>query len=93
MAKSIEIMSLVLLLSILMSTLAFVPTRNNRVVSSKVRMAPTPPPPDSPEGPPKRETNPLPVPTVGLGKDQVISELYFFPSLLFFFFHFDLCRD
>lgn len=60
-----------------MSTLAFVPTRNNRVVSSKVRMAPTPPPPDSPEGPPKRETNPLPVPTVGLGKDQmdVVSRL------------------
>lgn len=42
-------------------------------------MAPTQPPapPDSPEGPPKRETNPLPVPTVGLGKDQmdVVSRL------------------
>ena len=72
MTKSIEIVLLALLVSMLMSTLAFVPTRNNRVVSSKVRMAPTQPPPENPpDGPPKRETNPLPVPTVGLGKDQV----------------------
>ena len=75
MVKSIEIVLLVLLLSTLTSTMAFITTRSNRLVSSKIRMAPTQPPapPDSPEGPPKRETNPLPVPTVGLGKDQVSS--------------------
>ena len=72
-SKSIEKLLLVLLLSVLVSTWAFVPGRNNRVVSSKLRMAPTQPatPENPPESPPKRETNPLPVPTVGLGKDQV----------------------
>lgn len=42
------------------------------------RMAPTTPPPNTePQQPPKRETNPIPLPTVGLGKDQldVISRL------------------
>ena len=42
-------------------------------------MAPTTPAPNQPEPnqPPKRETNPLPLPTVGLGKDQldVVSRL------------------
>ena len=71
--NSIEKVLLVLVLSVLVSTLAFSPGRISRVVSSKIKMAPTPPPnPEAPpEGPPKRETNPLPVPTVGLGKDQV----------------------
>jgi len=38
-------------------------------------MAPTTPPqapPADPNQPPKRETTPVPLPTVGLGKDQVI---------------------
>ena len=36
-------------------------------------MAPTPPPQQpEPNQPPKREIQPLPIPTVGLGKDQVL---------------------
>ncbi len=40
-----------------------------------LKMAPTTPPqpnPNEPGQPPKRETEPLPLPMVGLGKDQVI---------------------
>jgi hypothetical protein len=41
---------------------------------NSLRMAPTTPPqpnPNEPAQPPKRETEPLPLPMVGLGKDQV----------------------
>ena len=45
-------------------------------------MAPPNPPPAEPSTPPKREPSPVLIPTVGLGKDQVLDFIFYFILIL-----------